>query len=69
MLTSERIEAIRDQVGMGPTDACEALDTIDSLKEVLRAYVRDENRFNKGEGEPFGSISTETGILARSLIK
>lgn len=40
-----------------------------SRERVLRAYVEDETRFLKGEGEPFGSITTETGILARSLIK
>ena len=41
----------------------------DRLRELLRAYVEDETRFLKGEGEPFGSIDTETGAAARQAIK
>lgn len=38
-------------------------------ERLLRAYVRDEDRYNRGEGEPFGSIDTETGMLARLITK
>lgn len=37
-----------------------------SIRTVLRAYAEDENRYNRGDGEPFGSIDTETRMLARA---
>jgi hypothetical protein len=46
-----------------------AADEIERLRELLSAYVADETRFNRGEGEPYGSISTETGIRARAAVK
>jgi hypothetical protein len=36
--------------------------------ELLGEYVKDEDRFNAGNGEPFGSISTKTGMLARRAV-
>ena len=41
----------------------------EALRALLRAYVQDEDRYNRGEGEPFGSITTETGIAARQAIR
>lgn len=38
------------------------------LRALLAAYVADENRYNRGEGEPFGTISTELGMRARAAI-
>lgn len=35
------------------------------LKRLLAWYVHDENRYLKGEGEAFGSITTEVGMMAR----
>ena len=37
------------------------------LRELLTYYVKDEIRFQAGEGEPYGSIPTEVGIAARRL--
>lgn len=42
--------------------------TIKGLRDLLAAYVADEDRFNKGNGEPYGSISTETGMRARAAL-
>ncbi len=47
----------------------EAANEIELLRGLLAAYVADENRFNKGNGEPYGSITVETGMLARAAIK
>ena len=41
---------------------------IERLRSLLAAYVADETRYNRGEGEPFGSITTETGMRARAAI-
>jgi hypothetical protein len=41
---------------------------IGQLQDLLSAYVADETRFNRGEGEPYGSITTETGMRARAAI-
>ena len=41
----------------------------DDIRRVLRAYVDDENRYNRGEGEPYGSITTEIGMSARVLTR
>ena len=46
----------------------EAADEIETLRELLSAYVADETRFNRGEGEPYGSITTETGMRARAAV-
>ncbi|MFT8789028.1 hypothetical protein [Komagataeibacter saccharivorans] len=35
------------------------------LEEVLAFYVKDEDRYLKEEGEAYGSIPTDVGILAR----
>lgn len=51
------------------TWALEAADEIDRLRGLLAAYVADEDRFNRGQGEPYGSIPTEIGILARAVVK
>ena len=47
----------------------DAQSEIADLKRLLSAYVADETRFNRGEGEPYGSIATETGMRARAAIK
>jgi len=44
-----------------------AVAEIELLRNLVRAYVADENRFNRGEGEAYGSITPETGILARAV--
>ena len=41
---------------------------LECLRGLLSAYVADETRFNRGEGEPYGSISTETGMRARAAV-
>ena len=46
----------------------EAADEIEQLRALLAAYVADENRYNRGNGEAYGSISTETGMRARAAI-
>ena len=38
------------------------------LRSIISAYVADENRFNRGEGEAYGSITTETGMRARAVV-
>jgi hypothetical protein len=45
------------------------LDEDKRLRALLAAYVADEDRFNAGDGEPYGSIATETGIRARAAVK
>jgi hypothetical protein len=47
----------------------ELVEEIDSLRTLLCAYVQDESRFLRGEGEPYGSISTDLGIAARLAVK
>ena len=39
------------------------------LEEVLAFYVKDEDRYLKGEGEPYGSIPTDVGLKARSAAR
>lgn len=51
------------------TWAQEAADEIEQLRNLLGAYVADEDRWNAGKGEPYGSIPTETGMLARAAVK
>lgn len=46
-----------------------ARDVLCVVSELLGEYLKDEDRFNRGEGEPFGSITTETGMLARSAVR
>jgi hypothetical protein len=46
-----------------------AASEIGRLRNLLAAYVADEDRWNAGKGEPYGSISTETGMLARAVVK
>ena len=48
--------------------ASNAATEIERLRELLSAYVADETRFNRGEGEPYGSITTETGMRARAAV-
>lgn len=38
----------------------------EALELVCAAYADDEDRFNRGAGEPYGSIPTEVGLVARS---
>jgi len=33
--------------------------------EALAAYANDEDRYNRGDGEPYGSIPVEVGAIAR----
>ena len=49
-------------------ETCPACER-DNLRAMLRCYVADEDRFNRGEGEPFGSIPTDLGIAARRAVK
>jgi hypothetical protein len=35
------------------------------LQEALARYADDEDRYNRGEGEPYGSIPIECGFVAR----
>lgn len=35
------------------------------LEEVCAFYTNDEDKFNRGDGEPFGSIPVEVGMKAR----
>lgn len=73
----ERLEAVgcnRDPFTTDHADCIcrlthEAAAEVKQLRDLLFAYVADENRFNRGQGEPYGSISTETGILARAAVK
>ena len=46
-----------------------AAGEIERLHQLLAAYVADEDRWNAGKGEPYGSISTETGMRARAAVK
>lgn len=48
--------------------ANEAADEIEGLRGLLSAYVADETRFNRGEGEPYGSITTEIGMRSRAAV-
>lgn len=45
-----------------------AADEIERLRYLLSQYVADETRFNRGDGEPYGSISTDVGIEARQAV-
>jgi hypothetical protein len=36
------------------------------LEEVCAFYANDEDRFLKDDGEPYGSIPTEVGMVARA---
>lgn len=49
-------------------DRADAATEIERLRYLLSQYVADETRFNRGDGEPYGSISTEVGIQARSAV-
>lgn len=53
-------------VGQHANTCDEAADEIRNLRVLLSAYVADETRYNRGEGEPYGSIATETGMRARA---
>lgn len=33
--------------------------------EPLAVYANDEDRYNRGDGEPYGSIPVEVGAIAR----
>ena len=35
------------------------------LREALTYYANDEDRYLRGDGEPYGSIPTEVGFIAR----
>lgn len=53
-----------------PTEQFRGVEArVAELTWILRAYVADEDRFIRGEGEPYGSITTETGIAARLALK
>jgi len=39
------------------------------MASLLAAYVHDEDRFLKEDGEPYGSISTDVGIMARAAVR
>ena len=39
------------------------------LEEICWFYTRDEDRFIKEEGEPYGSIPTDCGMKARSAAR
>lgn len=39
--------------------------TREALLRALAAYADDEDRYLAGKGEPFGSVSTEAGMIAR----
>ena len=67
-------QSIRDAWAQAIKDAensqrAEHVAELEHLRDLLSAYVADEDRFNKGNGEPYGSISTETGMLARAALK
>lgn len=49
-------------------NAASARAELGILRALLSAYVADENRYNRGEGEPYGTISTELGMRARAAI-
>lgn len=51
-----------------PTPAIEAVDRR-ALDKALAAYATDEDRYLAGKGEPYGSIPTEVGIVAREARK
>jgi hypothetical protein len=55
----------RLQEGASASPAATPAQEIAHLKRLLAWYVYDESRYLKGEGEPFGSISTEVGMMAR----
>lgn len=39
------------------------------MANLLMAYAYDEDRFLKQDGEPYGSISTDVGIMARAAVR
>jgi hypothetical protein len=41
------------------------LEELHRLQEICAFYANDEDGYNKGASEPYGSIPTEVGILAR----
>lgn len=60
------LEVLNNGVWVSVPDA--ARDLLRVVAELLGEYVADEDRFNKGDGEPFGSLSTQTGMLARTAV-
>ncbi len=61
------LEVLQDGVWISCPPA--ARDLLRVVSELLGEYVKDEDRFNRGGGEPFGSISTQTGMLAREAVR
>ena len=71
--STEPLEIIRSnecnaQQGLATSRFQALWNEIIHLRRIVSAYVDDENRFNRGEGEAYGSISTETGMRARAAI-
>ena len=75
-LTSEdvtrRATAVLSKVflGLGGTEPAEPLPPAESILgrrglEALAAYADDEDRYNRVQGEAYGSIPTEAGAVAR----
>lgn len=69
-----RLRAEHECANCGSCSQCEgdltdAADEIERLRDLLRAYVADEDRFNQGQGEAYGSITTETGMRARAAVR
>lgn len=61
------LEVLQDGVWTSCPPA--ARDLLRVVSDLLAAYVADEDRYNRSEGEPFGSIRTDTGMLAREAVR
>ncbi len=59
---------VLDDNGVWVSVPSAARDLLRVVSELLGEYVKDEDRYNAGNGEPFGSLSTKTGMLARSAV-
>ena len=42
------------------------IQMVELQDDTLALYATDEDRFNRGQGEPYGLIPTEAGIVARA---